>query len=151
MAVIGFRCWGDKLAWIVLDGTVRVPAVVDHGHANVPANSTRAQQLAWLRREVIDVARAHDVNRAFLREVEGMARGAGTTTRYECHGVLQEAWHSERPDVPLEKRVMNQIKRDTGVAGREEIGDLIFDNDDLGTLSASYRDAISVALCGLAR
>jgi hypothetical protein len=150
MRAIGFRCWGDKIAWVVLNGTVNAPRLIAHGHANVPANSARAQQLAWLRREVANVARSHQVGRAYYRDVEGMSRGAATAPRYECHGVLQEAWFSERPTLPLEKRVMNQIKRDTGLTGgSEQIGDLVFDHEELCALPAVYRDAIAVALCGL--
>ncbi len=126
------------------------PALVAHGHPNVPATTVRAQQLAWLRREVANIARNHHVDKGFYRDAEGMSRGASTAPRYECQGVLQEAWLFERPTLPLEKRVMNQIKRDTGLnGGTEQIVDLIFEHEQLGGLPAIYRDAIAVALCGL--
>ena len=150
MASIGFRCWKDRLAFVVLDGSVSNPVLVDHGNGVAPRDVGRPDVLAWLRREVHEVLDANvGISTGFFRAAEKNSR-ARMDGRYEFEGVLQEAAFSHQLNLGLVARIKSQIKRDTGFAGpQSELGQLVT-HPALASLAANtYEDAVLAALCGL--
>lgn len=105
MAVIGFRCFKNALSYVVLSGDADAPTVDDHAHVSFPVAS-RPEQLAWVRREVIEILNRTRPTAVGFKGIEGSAQ-VKDTGRAEVEGVLQEACLSAGVS-PL-KRLKSQI------------------------------------------
>lgn len=97
MLVLGVRCTKDKLDWVVLRGESRGDAeIVEQEKVTAPAGS-RGEQLAWVRKEITELAGRHHLDAAAVRvsEPSGQAFSPG---RSEFDGVVQEALHAAGVD-----------------------------------------------------
>lgn len=93
MLVLGVRCTKDKLDWAVVQGDNRASAsVVEHRQVSIPAGH-RGAQLAWVRKEVIELLERHIVDAAAVRVAEGGGPSV-SLGRAEVEGVVQEAFTS---------------------------------------------------------
>jgi Holliday junction resolvasome RuvABC endonuclease subunit len=71
MRVLGIKCSKAELGWIVIEGTTRADAtVVACEHPKVPSGE-RGEQLAWLRKELLEAITTHTPDVAALAMSEG--------------------------------------------------------------------------------
>ncbi|TFD47158.1 hypothetical protein E3T33_03795 [Cryobacterium sp. TMT1-2-1] len=89
MKVIGIKNGKDTFGWVIVEGNARADAaVLDFKELSAPLGD-RAGQLAWLRRELIEVLARQGVDRASLRLAESGPSGAPNFGRAEMDGVAQ--------------------------------------------------------------
>jgi hypothetical protein len=90
MIVLGVRCAKDNLDWAVVDGAQRCrAAVIEQRKVAIPAGQ-RGDQLAWARKEVLELLERHAVEAAAVRVAEPGGRSV-SLGRSEVEGVVQEA------------------------------------------------------------
>ena len=90
MIVLGVRCSKENLDWAVVEGDQRGTAsIVEHRKVTIP-NAQRGDQLAWVRKEVMELLERHPLEAAAVRVAES---GGKTVSlgRAEVEGVVQEA------------------------------------------------------------
>lgn len=91
MKIIGIRCGKDQVQWAVLEGESRdALTILGQGQPTAPVGE-RSEQLAWVRREVLEVFNRHHPDLATVRVVEGGGQGAPNLGRAEVEGVVQAA------------------------------------------------------------
>jgi hypothetical protein len=87
---LGVRCAKDHLDWAVVDGAQRTLAgVMEQRKVVIPAGQ-RGDQLAWARKEVLELLERHAVDAAAVRVAEAGGRSV-SLGRSEVEGVVQEA------------------------------------------------------------
>jgi hypothetical protein len=90
MIVLGVRCAKDNLDWAVVDGAQRCrAAVIEQRKVAIPVGQ-RGDQLAWARKEVLELLERHAVEAAAVRVAEPGGRSV-SLGRSEVEGVVQEA------------------------------------------------------------
>lgn len=90
MIVLGVRCAKDNLDWAVVDGAQRCrAAVIEQRKVAIPV-AHRGDQLAWARKEVLELLERHAVEAAAVRVAEPGGRSV-SLGRSEVEGVVQEA------------------------------------------------------------
>ncbi len=148
MAAIGFRCWKDRVALVVVNGTRSAPELVTHEVRTVPALPSRAEELHWVRREVQEILDTHRPDRGFYKAAEPMAQRKDLA-RAEVEGVLQEAAFGHKTRLSLTKRINVQIVRDTAFSRKPRYLQELLSGTPLAGLPAAQREAGMAALCGL--
>jgi hypothetical protein len=150
MRSIGFRCWSDRFAFVVLEGTQEHPSVIAKEVRHSPKNVSRADFLAWVRRNVQEILTVYEPDAARYKATEPSSQ-MRDLRRAEVEGVVQEAACSHRPGCVIESRIKLQIRKDVrafeGPARyvKKALGDAAL--TDLA--SANFEEAGLVALCGL--
>jgi Holliday junction resolvasome RuvABC endonuclease subunit len=91
MKIIGIKNGKDSFGWVVIEGTARGDAAVLERQEVVAPVDARAKQLAWVRREVIEVLTRHNIDLASIRLAESAPAGAPNFARAEMDGVVQAA------------------------------------------------------------
>lgn len=93
MRVLGLCCTKDSLDFAIVDGTDRQSATKVHQQkCAAPAAASRGADLVWVRKEVLSILDAHNVEGVVIRVAE--VGGPGTSVslgRAEVEGVVQEA------------------------------------------------------------
>jgi Holliday junction resolvasome RuvABC endonuclease subunit len=90
MLVAGVRCTKDKLDWAIVEGDERASAsVIERRQVTIPAGQ-RGEQLAWVRKEVLEILERHALKAAAVRVAEGGGQSV-SLGRSEVEGVVQEA------------------------------------------------------------
>lgn len=149
MSSIGFRCWADRFAYVVLVGTVSSPTLVDHGICAAPTGHSRQQILQWLRKEAFEILDRHKPEKGFFKCTEPIAK-TKILHRGEFEGVLQEAGLSHACRLSIESCQKNQIKKATGFSGAAKDLSPLLSPSAISSLNKdNYREAALVALCGL--
>ena len=90
MIVLGVRCSKENLDWVVIEGDQRgMAAVAEQRKVSIP-DGHRGDQLAWVRKEVMELLERHALEAAAVRVAEpgGQSVSLG---RAEVEGVVQEA------------------------------------------------------------
>lgn len=90
MIVLGIRCSKENLDWAVVGGDQRgLASIIEQRKVVIPA-SERGKQLAWARKEVLELLERHVPEAAAVRVAEtgGQSVSLG---RSEVEGVVQEA------------------------------------------------------------
>lgn len=101
MRVIGIKCTKEAIQWVLLDGATRADAVVkEHGEPIAPA-AERPEQLAWARKEILELVGRLVPDQACLRVAEVGQNVASSLARAEMDGVVQEAL--SEVDVPVKR------------------------------------------------
>jgi hypothetical protein len=90
MAVIGFRCWPDGFAYVVLDGTQAAPTVVAKARLKFPTDTPWSHSLAWARRQLEEILRQFPSSAAAVKTQEPAAQHK-SLPRAEVEGVIKEA------------------------------------------------------------
>jgi Holliday junction resolvasome RuvABC endonuclease subunit len=112
MIALGVRCTKDSLDWAVVDGTQRhLASVIEQRKVTVPAGN-RGGQLAWVRKEVLELLERHSVEAAAVRVAEAGGRSV-SLGRSEVEGVIQEALASA--GLPPTRHVAAAIRGAFGV------------------------------------
>lgn len=90
MIALGVRCAKEALDWAVVEGDQRgAAAVVEQRKVTIPGGH-RGDQLAWARKEILELLERHALEGAAVRVAEpgGQSVSLG---RAEVEGVVQEA------------------------------------------------------------
>jgi hypothetical protein len=88
--VLGVRCSKENLDWAVVKGNQRgMASIAEQRKVSIPAGQ-RGDQLAWVRKEVMELLERHALEAAAVRVAEpgGQSVSLG---RAEVEGVVQEA------------------------------------------------------------
>lgn len=149
MNSIGFRCWNDRISFVVLGGTQEDPKVFTRGHVQAPASYNRSDVLVWLRQEIHEILNKNSVNIGFFKAIENNSRNKDTS-RAEFEGVLQEAARSHNCKINIQSRLNSQIKRDLAFENPARYLKKRFPSPELNELNNDkYSEACLAALCGL--
>jgi hypothetical protein len=93
MIALGVRCTKDNIDWAVVDGAQRGSAsVIEQRKVVIPAGQ-RGDQLAWTRKEILELVERHAVEAAAVRVAEAGGQSV-SLGRSEVEGVVQEALSS---------------------------------------------------------
>ena len=149
MAVIGFRCYSDGFAFVVLEGTQANPKLVGHQRVSFPKNNSEGANLAWTRRQVGELLAKHKVANAAIKRAETNARRK-SLPRAQVEGVVKEAVYAALDEqcVPLLK---SQIKAAIpGFAAPARYLEEVLSGSALAKLNTTnYLDAACVAIAAL--
>jgi Holliday junction resolvasome RuvABC endonuclease subunit len=116
MKVLGIKCSKQEVGWILLEGNTRADAtVVAHDQAKAPPTD-RAEQLAWGRKELLEVVEKHSPDVAALRVTEGQN---GSFGRAEMDGVVQAALYESK--IPVHRLVAASIRSKFMVRKKEQV------------------------------
>lgn len=148
MAAVGFRCWRERLAFVILDGSKASPNIVMHGMRAAPANATESQIILWTSREVHEILNGHPLTAgAYKAEEPFSQRKSLARARVEGAVIQAAVSHPGSLELPgLTKANIKAALRPTiGVALDEtlaEVGCAACDRPNL-------REAAWAALCAL--
>jgi hypothetical protein len=93
MKVLGIKCSRAELGWIVLEGNTHSDAtVVECERAKLPP-SERGEQLAWVRKELIEAIAKHTPDVAALAMSEGKS---AIVERSQMDGVVLATLHDKQ-------------------------------------------------------
>jgi hypothetical protein len=112
---IGFRCWKDKICFVVLEGPQDRPIVVAAKVRQAPENCSRAEVLCWVRDTVQEVLTDHRPDAVAYKVVEGTAI-TKDLERAQVEGVMIEAVCAHELHLEPVGRLKSQIKADLGFA-----------------------------------
>jgi hypothetical protein len=74
MSVIGFRCFPDAFAFVVLNGTQQNPHVIAHEKISFPSDYAWGETMSWLRKQTIELLGNYDISSASLKVTEPASR-----------------------------------------------------------------------------
>lgn len=87
---LGIRCWPDRFAFVVLDGTAVHPDLVEHGVRKFPTDLSRAGFLSWISNEVKAILARRRINASAYKQIEPKAqKNTSLLRRAEVEGVIQ--------------------------------------------------------------
>ena len=110
MPVIGLRCFTNGFSCVVLQGTQQSPQLIMNDKYSFPVNLSWGGQLAWLRMQILELSRQHNITAAGIKSIESNARQK-PQKRFEAEGVVQEAAHVLL-GCDCTPRVKSQLRRD---------------------------------------
>jgi hypothetical protein len=141
---VGFRCFKDAIAYVVVDGDLEAPILVEQHHTRLPTGS-RGSQLVWVRMEVQEIIERAQPTAVAFKATEPVSR-TRDLARSEVEGVLQEAVGSVGLE-PL-RRVKSQIRADLHFERSARYLESLLDGD-FGSIPANRREAALAALSAL--
>ncbi|MDR6546568.1 hypothetical protein J2810_002627 [Chryseobacterium rhizosphaerae] len=148
MKSIGFRCWKDKFSYVILEGTQESPSIISENHLTLPKGSNRAEQLAWFRKEILELMDTNNIDIAIFKETEIISR-TKEPQRGELEGILQEAIFSHPKPTTIEGKIKKQLHSSTTARKAKYLGELldlpIFD----GLSKTKYEEACIAAISAL--
>jgi len=120
--VLAFRFWGDHFAWVLASShdhaTVQTDCLIlAHDHLKMPVNLRRGYQLAWLRKELLEITARHPVRQIAYRGVEQIAQ-TKNSARAESEGVFLEVCAAER-GIEARKLLTKQLKKALSFVGKD--------------------------------
>src|SRR5882724_4720108 len=71
---LGIRCWPDKFAFVVLDGTGAEPKLVEYDVRKIPSDLPRPGFLDWISKEVKGILNRRHINEAAYKKIEPSAQ-----------------------------------------------------------------------------
>jgi Holliday junction resolvasome RuvABC endonuclease subunit len=87
---IGIRCWPDKFAFAVADGSVDHPQLLEANVVRFPSGLKRPGFLHWISDELKGILRRHHIDRAAFKAIETTAqKNVSLLRRAEVEGVVQ--------------------------------------------------------------
>lgn len=150
MKSMGFRCWKDRFAFVVLEGPRERPILVASKIRKAPSYSQRGEFLAWVRTSIGEVLDAYEPDTVAYKAVEGTSR-TKDMERGQVEGVMQEAVSSHGMNLEARSRLKSQIKRAVGFGGPARYVNKALPAAGLAQLDTdTFRDAALAALCRLA-
>jgi hypothetical protein len=87
---LGIRCFPDKLAYVIAQGNISAPVVVESDIRKFPTDLTRPGFLNWVSKEVKGILLRHRIRSAAFKEIESNAQKTNASLkRAEVEGVIQ--------------------------------------------------------------
>lgn len=148
MKSIGFRCWKDKFSFVILNGEQEAPNLISHNHLKLPELGSRAEQLSWLRKEIIEIIDTNEIDTAIFKASEPISRKKDPK-RGEVEGILQEAIFSHEKNINIESRIKSQLNAKTNARKAKYLGELLVLDAFKGLAKLKYEDACIAALSEL--
>ncbi len=117
MKYIGLRCWPDKFAYVVLQGTLATPVPIDSGTVTIPDDTDRPAFLNWISSEVRTIVKRHTPTSCSYKAIEPAARkNSSLLRRAQVEGVVQAVVH-ELGCKLITSHTKQQIKARIGFEG----------------------------------
>lgn len=147
MKAIGFRCWKDRFAFVVLEGSQARPILVASKLRVAPPGLARYQVLSWFRENVQEVFETFRPGDGAFKVVEATSR-TKDLGRAEMEGVLQETAYSHEFGLPIDRRLKSQLRKAIPVGDEPaRYVHRVLNDVGLSQLDTErYRDAAVVAL-----
>lgn len=143
MITLGFRCAKDSMDWAVVNGDERYhAAVIEQEKVQVPVGS-RGHQLAWARKEVLELLERHQVDAAAVRVAEAGGKSV-SLGRSEVEGVVQEALESA--GLSPVRHVAATIRGAYGAHNNVELGTALSAVSVIKDTAASRREPVVSAV-----
>lgn len=147
---MGFRCWADRFAYVVLDGNPEDPSLIASDHILLPVNHERAAQLSEFRKDLFDVLTQYEVGSVCFRSQEPIAKKK-SLPRSELEGILQETCYSHMPRVIVAGRTVKQLKSILSYKGQaNKIFELSGGPKFSHLAKTNFSEAVVAALAALA-
>src|SRR3954465_7028327 len=142
MSYLGFRCWPDHFAYVVIEGNITRPKPVTSGRVNIPADSDRPAFLDWISREVRTILKRHTPAACAYKSIEPAARkNSDLLRRAQVEGVVQAVVH-ESGCQAITSHTKQQIKARIGFKGSAKDVDDALDGTPLQEFhTADYKEA----------
>jgi len=143
---LGIRCFPDKIAFVVLEGTKQNPKVLESDVRKFPKDLSRAGFLNWASKEVRGILQRRKVKRSGFKEIENTAKlNRALVKRAEVEGVLQAVLY-EAGQVEVDGMNKMQIKKSLQFEGNaKEIGLALESTPLQEFLGRDHEDAALVA------
>jgi Holliday junction resolvasome RuvABC endonuclease subunit len=121
MRYIGLRCWPDRFAYVVLEGTVGAPILIASDTVTIPADDDRPSFLNWISKEVRTILKRYPQSRCSYKAIEPMAfKNSDSLRRSQAEGVVQAVAHeSGHRDCKLHKTANKGAHRIRGRQSEE--------------------------------
>ncbi|MEG0984222.1 hypothetical protein [Algoriella sp.] len=148
MKSIGFRCWKDKFSYIILSGTQENPIIISQNHLSLPKSSSRAEQLAWFRKEILEIMDTKNIDAAIFKATETISR-TKEPQRGELEGILQEAIFSHPKTTTVEGKIKKQLHCSTTARKAKYLGELLELPVFSDLAKSKYEEACIAAISGL--
>lgn len=151
MSVIGFRCFTDGFSFVVLQGTQQEPQVIENNRFSFPRDKSWCGKLAWLRMQVMELLRQHDITSAGIKNQEPFAPRK-SLDRSEVEGIIKETVYSV-VGCDCNGRIKSQLKRDIEGFTRSAryLGEVLVSRGLEELDNDTYRDAALSAIAELPR
>ena len=118
MRVLGLRCSNRDYHYVILEGTRKVPVLVNQGHAAFPKGFAKPQLLKWFLQELEDLVKRQSIEAISMRGAEGLAaRGKPFVERIEIEGIVFLVG-AQLGIKPVVKKVMATVAKDLGFKGK---------------------------------
>lgn len=149
MPVIGLRCYTEGFSWVVLQGTQQSPQRIANERFSFPVNCSRGAKLAWLRKQIFELLRQHEITAAGIKTIESNARQK-PPKRFEVEGVVQEAVHALL-SCDCKPRIMSQLRRDIADFDRaaKYLGSVLTERGLSELNNENFKDAALAAIAEL--
>ncbi|MGO9052965.1 MAG: hypothetical protein ACLQID_13485, partial [Streptosporangiaceae bacterium] len=143
MIVVGVRCTKDTLDWVVVDGAERSLASITEQRKVTAPVGQRGGQLAWVRKEVLELLERHAVEAAAVRVAEGGGQSV-SLGRSEVEGVVQEAFASA--GVPQARHVAVTIRSAYGARTKADLAPIFSAVPAIEATGVSRREPVVSAV-----
>jgi Holliday junction resolvasome RuvABC endonuclease subunit len=141
--VLGIRCSKENLDWAVVEGDHRGTAsVAEHRKVSIP-DEGRGAQLAWVRKEILELIERHMPKAVAVRVAESGGQSV-SLGRAEVEGVVQEALHAARLD-PV-RHVAASIRGSFGARNRQDLDSTLLTVPVIKDTAASRRESVVSAV-----
>jgi len=150
MRVLGIANSSSALDWACVDGNnVDDLHVNERGKVEAPP-STRSEQLAWVRRELLELVDRHRPDRlAVQAAVKPRGSGSLSVGRVEAQGVLLAAAGESGLDCKLVYGAT--VRSAFGVAKKQELQPAIAQTPAIAAVPKTRREPVIAALCGIVK
>jgi Holliday junction resolvasome RuvABC endonuclease subunit len=116
--ILGLRCWPEKFAFVLIDGTVSSCHTVKSGVKKFPTDLSRPGFLNWISKELKGLLTNHNVKTAVYKQQEfsPQANRGTIARRAEVEGVIQAVLY-ENGCQDINGLLKQQVKKMTGYSG----------------------------------
>jgi len=149
MLALGFRCYPNGFAYVVLTGNQSTPEIVAKDKFDLPQDECWCAKLCWLRRQIVELLELHNPDAVGIKRAESNVRKINTQ-RCEIEGVIKETIYSHS-NVASEFYLKSQLRRDiSGFTRSMRYLTSLLSERGLADLNRGYyQDAALVALAVL--
>lgn len=143
MIVLGIRCSKENLDRAVVEGDQRGTASVAEQRKVLIPDEGRGAQLAWVRKEILELVERHTPEAAAVRVAESGGQSV-SLGRAEVEGVVQESLHAAGL-VPV-RHVAASIRSSFGARNRQDLDSALVAVRVIKDAAASRREPVVSAV-----
>jgi Holliday junction resolvasome RuvABC endonuclease subunit len=141
--VLGIRCSKENLDWAVVEGDQRGTASVAEQRKVAIPDERRGAELAWVRKEILELIERHVPKAAAVRVAESGGQSV-SLGRAEVEGVVQEALHAAGLD-PV-RHVAASIRSSYGARNKHDLDSALLAVPVIKDTAASRREPVVSAV-----
>ncbi|OGX18437.1 MAG: hypothetical protein A3K83_03285 [Omnitrophica WOR_2 bacterium RBG_13_44_8b] len=152
MKVLGMRCGNDNYVYALVEGSKKIPKILEKGREIFPKGFTRARALRWFQQEIDELLSKHIVAVVAIKCTEPMARkGNPFVCRVENEAIIQLVAAIKGIKL-VSKKTNRTIAKDLGLKGVAKA--LVTDLDcsvipEFETMDSKLKEAVLVAWSSL--